>query len=351
MVTSSVLIIDDHSDVRRMLRAGIETLSRDIKVIDVPSGEEATLVISREPIDLLVSDIRLPGISGLELYKRARMSNPGMRFILITGLEDSRIRLEVAQAGAQAYFYKPIEMQAFLDAVQRCLDRSTLAQREEIPPEEQVHLLPTLAERLADLHQKVEAICTVLLDDDGRVITRVGDFPESIDEDALFSYSMSLFSAAVKIPLLINQSAPGGLMWFQGIDCNIYFSLVGPSKGLLLAVNTSRERDSYQGHLATSILSATREISSILGRLEMQPEAPLDVMISSLVQLPELETPVEEPLPDIDELFIQFEHKELNQNEVDAFWDELISEQTNQVSGVDAISFDEARKLGLAPED
>jgi CheY-like chemotaxis protein len=80
-----VLIVDDQSEVRRLLRAGLVTLGPDIQVVDVPSGEEAILVISRQPFDLLIADVRLPGISGLELKTRARMHNPNLKLILITG--------------------------------------------------------------------------------------------------------------------------------------------------------------------------------------------------------------------------------------------------------------------------
>jgi CheY-like chemotaxis protein len=59
-----VLIVDDHRDVRQTLRAGLETLGQGIQVTDVPSGEEAILVLSRQP-NLLVADVRLPGITSL----------------------------------------------------------------------------------------------------------------------------------------------------------------------------------------------------------------------------------------------------------------------------------------------
>jgi len=117
----SVLIVDDQRDARSVLRAGLETLADKLKVIDVPSGEEAMLVIASQQVDLLVADIRLPGISGLELQERARQRNPELKVILITGITDSRIRDMVARAGAEAFFYKPVEMPDFLSAIDRCL--------------------------------------------------------------------------------------------------------------------------------------------------------------------------------------------------------------------------------------
>ena len=59
-------------------------------MVDVPSGEEALLVASRRPVDLLIADVRLPGISGLELMARVHKRNPELKTILITGLTDPR---------------------------------------------------------------------------------------------------------------------------------------------------------------------------------------------------------------------------------------------------------------------
>ncbi len=121
MHSRRVLIVDDQVDVRRVLRAGLEMLGQEIKVTDVPSAEEALLIISRQPVDLLITDIYLPGISGLELKDRARKRNPELRMILITGMSDEEMRQKVVNAGADAYFFKPIDMAGFLDTAQQLL--------------------------------------------------------------------------------------------------------------------------------------------------------------------------------------------------------------------------------------
>ena len=63
----------------------------------------------------------MPGISGLELLERAQAKNPGLKLILITGVIDPQVRKQVSQAGAEAFFFKPLEMPDFLGAVERCL--------------------------------------------------------------------------------------------------------------------------------------------------------------------------------------------------------------------------------------
>ena len=76
MAAHRILIVDDQHEVRRMLSTSLRTLGPEIEVVDVPSGEEALLVASRRPVDLLISDVRLPGLSGLELMARVHKRNP-----------------------------------------------------------------------------------------------------------------------------------------------------------------------------------------------------------------------------------------------------------------------------------
>jgi len=83
MNTYHVLIVEDHWDVRRVLRSGLESLEREITIVDVPSGEEALLVSTHLPIDLLVADIRLAGMTGLELQRIVRHRNPDAKIIMV----------------------------------------------------------------------------------------------------------------------------------------------------------------------------------------------------------------------------------------------------------------------------
>jgi two-component system response regulator (stage 0 sporulation protein F) len=121
MTEYRLLIVDDNREVRTALREAVETLGPDFEVMDVPSGEEALLELSSNDFDLLVMDVRLPGMDGLELLRRVKENQPDIKNILMTGLMDSQIRQDVADAGAEYFFFKPIEYADFLDAIERCL--------------------------------------------------------------------------------------------------------------------------------------------------------------------------------------------------------------------------------------
>ena len=121
MAAFRVLVVDDNHEVRRMVTASIKTLGSEIDVLDVPSAEEALFISTSLPLDLVVLDFRLPGMSGLEMVTRLRKRKPETKIILVTGIEDANTRQQVSEADVDAYFFKPIEINVFLDAVRRCL--------------------------------------------------------------------------------------------------------------------------------------------------------------------------------------------------------------------------------------
>src|SRR5512137_2433741 len=108
MSISRVLVVEDNHEVRRMVTASIKTLADDIEVLDVPSAEEALVVSAPQPLDLIVLDIHLPGMSGLEMVARLRKRKPDAKLILVTGVDDDEVRKQVAEANPSAYFFKPI---------------------------------------------------------------------------------------------------------------------------------------------------------------------------------------------------------------------------------------------------
>ena len=121
MAAYRVLVVDDNHEIRRMVTASIKSLGMEIDVLDVPSAEEALFISASLPLDLVVLDFRLPGMTGLEMVTRLRKRIPATKIILVTGVEDPNARQQVTLAEVDAYFFKPIEIGVFLDAVKHCL--------------------------------------------------------------------------------------------------------------------------------------------------------------------------------------------------------------------------------------
>jgi CheY-like chemotaxis protein len=356
MVEHRILIVDDQHEMRRMFSAWLQTLGSEIEVVDVPSGEEALLVAYRRPVSLLVSDVRLPGISGLELMARVHKRYPDLKTILVTGLTDSKIRRQVADAGATAFFYKPIEMADFLDAVERCLGLVEThfplppVAEPETPVSEAAPI--SLADRLGNLRKTLDAIAIILLDPKGDISARAGDLPNIDLEIALLSKIIDAVKAGARVAEVLGLKDPESLLYISGAQYGLFAVHVGLSNVVLAIVpNTTKVDTGVTGRL---LISAVKDIQSALAKKETAPlklvetERVIETVqaIEKLENLPPLE------MPEIDAIFGQLSQQPVIATDLDAFWDSL-AEQSEKENLADAntISFEQALKLGLAPGD
>src|SRR5215472_3059122 len=112
-----VIIVDDHPVVRFGL-AAIIGLQPDMTVAgEAGSGEEAcTLCVSR-PADVVLMDLRLPGMSGVEAIRAIRKSNPKLRFIVLTTYDGDEDIHRALEAGAQAYLLKAMSHTDLANAI------------------------------------------------------------------------------------------------------------------------------------------------------------------------------------------------------------------------------------------
>jgi len=347
MAKYRVLIVDDQREVRKALREAIETLGFDFEVVDVPSGEEALLELSSGTFDLLISDVRLPGITGLELLNKIKKLESEIEIILMTGLMDSDVRQEIADAGAAAFFLKPIEFADFLDAVERCLglvEEPIFGQEELAIIDEPVE---SIADRLTGLRKEINAISAVLLDERGRVLARAGDLPDASVETALFPALMSAFSASDKVAQLLHNTPPNDLMYFAGVKYDLFLAHVGESYALLVAANPSRSSD--QVHASIKLVhTGIKDLLTILTNM--------GVLIENGEEIPSPEVDIFEEIldaePEIEALFQKAESTDIDFEEADAFWDTAsLRLKKEEITNADALTYEQARRLGLTPDD
>src|SRR5512146_3240026 len=117
-----ILIVDDAIDLGRLLQDALKTVHPDIPISVVPSAEEALLESTRFTIDVLVADIRLPGMTGLDLVRKIRVRQPNVKVILMTGLRpDDRLFKQKDEAAPDIFLRKPIMTPDFLAAVDQLL--------------------------------------------------------------------------------------------------------------------------------------------------------------------------------------------------------------------------------------
>jgi two-component system response regulator PilR (NtrC family) len=122
-----ILVVDDETSMREMLRI---VLRRDgYQVIVAQSGTEAIELLQRQPVDLLLSDIRMPDKSGVDVLRAAKAVNPDIVAFMMTAYASTDTAVEAMRLGAVDYFTKPFNMDELRLKVRRHLESHKL--REE----------------------------------------------------------------------------------------------------------------------------------------------------------------------------------------------------------------------------
>ena len=234
MPAKRILLVDDQRSVTTLLRSALETLGRDYNIVEVPSGEEALLEIGRGGADLVVVDVRLPGITGLEVARRARRLNSKTPLILISGAATAQMEQEALSLGVLAFLKKPISVDMFLPLAQRALGEQA-AEPEPLPDLDQ----PGISERLSTLRRDLGADAVYLVDMQARVNMRAGDITR-IDLDPVLSEVMAAMGASLKVSRLLHGLIPANVHFFDGDDFDIYAANVGQFFAIVIIFNGDR---------------------------------------------------------------------------------------------------------------
>lgn len=112
-----VLLVDDHFVVRQGLR-GMLAGTADVEVVgEASSGKEAINQVAILYPDVILLDIRMPGLDGLKLIQYLKQDFPELKFIILTQFDDEQFLLEAFKAGAHAYFLKNVSRDELLEAI------------------------------------------------------------------------------------------------------------------------------------------------------------------------------------------------------------------------------------------
>ncbi len=110
-----VYVVDDDASVREALR--MLFVSADMEVKTFKAAEDFLKCQVRKQNACLISDIKLKGLSGLELQQQLAERGTKMPIIFLTAFDSNEIRQQAKQAGAVGYFRKPVDDQALLDTI------------------------------------------------------------------------------------------------------------------------------------------------------------------------------------------------------------------------------------------
>ncbi|NNE44333.1 MAG: response regulator transcription factor [Gemmatimonadetes bacterium] len=124
----TVVVVDDEESVRRSLTALLQSVGMDVCAF---GGPEEVLKADLERPGCVVLDIRMPGMSGLEVFDRLRERFPRVPILFITGHGEVSLAVRAMKAGAMDFLEKPFSHQELVDRVQEALELEDRRERDE----------------------------------------------------------------------------------------------------------------------------------------------------------------------------------------------------------------------------
>lgn len=404
-----ILVVDDHFEMLEFLRSMLELSNRDHQVLGVPSAEEGFLELRRTPFDLVITDVRLPGMSGFELVRQIQALRPDLPIIMITAYSSSQGKREAAELGVYRYFEKPLDADALLASVHTALygdDAAPTADELPVPDEPALDVAITdeARGRLQTLRSDTGAAQVILAAADGNVVFTVG---ERRDVDALSL--AQILAKELENSLLLAQALaspdPVMLHYQAGEKVDLYSANIGREFFLMMLFDV----ESRRGRISTVWIFAQRAIKDLKGLLqveagegaarvtetsrrpaeepELPPAAPEPADVPAAEEAPATDEVEEAPAQRVEEAPFELEKEtaagdeeddietgeepteeaplELTGEEadlaalfegpdqpedVDAFWDDALAEETESGAS-DGLSFEEAQRRGLIPPE
>lgn len=148
-----VLAVDDEAAACKLLALILSPPA--FHCTTASSGEEALITLQHERFDAVVSDLRMPGISGMELLDEARRRHPHVAFLVTTGVDDVDVGVQAMRSGADDYLIKPLVESAVVASLERALQKHALELQVE---NYRQHLEDMVAERTGQLQTALQQV-------------------------------------------------------------------------------------------------------------------------------------------------------------------------------------------------
>src|ERR1044071_4852855 len=121
LMSTTILLTEDERPAREVYHKLLERAG--YHVIEAADASAALEALQHEQIDILLTDVLMPGMSGIELLERARQSHPDLRAIVMTGQKTSEAVIGALRNQAWEFLSKPFHTEELLEAVRSVLDR------------------------------------------------------------------------------------------------------------------------------------------------------------------------------------------------------------------------------------
>lgn len=239
-----ILIVDDEPKVTFFFQKHLEMIGEGYTVTAVNSGQDALAALKREHYDLMITDLRMPGMDGLELLRHTRKLSPNTRTMLVTAYGTTDVIEEAKNLNIFRSLAKPLKIADLLASVHAALREPTAKTSGVIAISGDTFEL--LANHLETLRVDLGARASVLADNTGRIIALTGAV-----NDLELSSTMALLggtmAAASELIHNLKYPTPVHLSYFEGPPYDLYASNVGENFFLTTIHDRSKEGGSRIG--------------------------------------------------------------------------------------------------------
>jgi signal transduction histidine kinase len=129
ITNAPILIVDDDAALLQALPQVVDLRMKDVQVETADSAQQALSLIRENDYDAIVSDVKMPGMDGIELLAQIREVRPDTPVVLITGHGDHGLAIQAIRGGAYDYILKPIDRDAFISALKRAMQTRQLRRK------------------------------------------------------------------------------------------------------------------------------------------------------------------------------------------------------------------------------
>lgn len=129
-----LLLVEDKAELRQMLRLALERAG--FQVTEAADGTQATLLIESQPFSIVLTDLRLPGCSGLELLRKMQEADAGVPVVVMTAYGSIEEAVRAMKEGAYDFIQKPVDLEHLRLLLQRALLQQQLVRENLLLKEE-----------------------------------------------------------------------------------------------------------------------------------------------------------------------------------------------------------------------
>ena len=230
-----LLLVDDDPGLLKLL--GMRLVSEGYSVVTAESGQEGLKVLGREKIDLVISDLRMDEMDGLQLFSEIQKGHPGMPVIILTAHGSIPDAVAATQQGVFSFLTKPVDKDALYKAIDEALEQRSPA-TDEAWRQAIVTRSPLMLRLLEQAGMVAQSDVSVLINgqsgtgkeivaqaihnasprhDKPFVAINCGALPEQLLESELFGHARGAFTGAVSNREGLFQAAEGGTLFLDEI--------------------------------------------------------------------------------------------------------------------------------------